>query len=179
MRSEATNGGRRRQRVEIKEGGMMRGEEAMMGGERIRDEDRFAVSRMTGHRYKTEGEAGGGREKDRMKARRQKKGVWRKEAPRSTSLRHSERDDGTGRWKRWKESRADAGVCFSQANPFSPTVTGGGTVMHDLRSDVFRERLEVWLGKGAGNGAFMLLAPHKMDSSHLLQRGMNAEKEGG
>lgn len=34
--------------------------------ERIRDEDRFAVSCMTGHRYKTEGEDEGEKEVDLM-----------------------------------------------------------------------------------------------------------------
>lgn len=75
MRSEATDGGRRRQRVKIKEGGGGMGREVKTSGERIRDEDRFAVSRMTGHRYKTDGEAVGEREEDRMKSCRQKKGV--------------------------------------------------------------------------------------------------------
>lgn len=51
------------------------GREVKTSGERIRDEDRFAVSRMTGHRYKTDGEAVGEREEDRMKSCRQKKGV--------------------------------------------------------------------------------------------------------
>lgn len=32
--------------------------------ERIRDEDRFAVSRMTGHRYKTEREEGVGKREE-------------------------------------------------------------------------------------------------------------------